>query len=97
MTANNIPNIPFVDPNNLTGVENNLINQVNAVITTEIIGSFPMFQNNGTGNLTTAAVAVWICMLIELRVISGLLNSTNDNLDQLRASELQNVVPPGGL
>ena len=96
MSANNIPFIPFVDPNNITGTENNQSAQINAILAQQILGSFPNFKSDGTGNLTTAAVIVSVAMLVELRVISSLLNSTNDNLDQLRASELNNVVPPGG-
>ncbi len=95
MSTNAIPPFGFVSPQADTGTANQLIAQVNALLAQQIIGAFPTFTNDGTGSLTTAAVAVWVCMLVELRVISGLLNSTNSNLDQIRADELNNVVPPG--
>jgi hypothetical protein len=49
--------------------------------------------------LTPATLATNLATLVELRCITGLLNSQgpNANLEQMRAEELHSVNPPGAI
>jgi hypothetical protein len=56
----------------------------------------PSYPAPGSGQLTSAQVDTAKAILIELRVISNLLNlGTNYNIDVMRADELFSVTPPG--
>ena len=50
---------------------------------------------DGTGNLTLINIAPQLAQLVELRNISSQLNTTNQNLDQARAQELNTLFVSG--
>ena len=62
----------------------------------QVIG--PMYNPNGlSGTPVPALIVTNTAILVELRVISALLNATGVDLNTLRADELSNVVLPGNL
>ncbi len=69
------------------------MNIINAANATQVIGptNDPM-----TGAIIKALITTQIALLVELRVANN-LNAGSANLDQMRADELNNVVPPGEL
>ena len=64
---------------------------------TGLVTTGPSFDANGF--LTPAGIATNLATLVELRCITGLLNSRgpNANLEQMRAEELHSVNPPGAI
>ena len=85
------------------GTLNQLIKLINATLE-PVAGALggvaaigPTFDAAGT--LTSLSIAVQLSILVELRCITGLLNSQgpNANLEQMRAEELHSVNPPGAI
>ncbi len=57
------------------------------------------YNLSGSSQPILASASVFIATLVELRVLNNLLNSQYQNVDlnQMRADELNAVVPPGSL
>jgi len=58
--------------------------------------TYPGPNPNGSGNVAFN-VNIPLATLVELRVISDLLNTSNLNLNNLRADELYAIVQPGSI
>jgi len=52
---------------------------------------------NASGGISPTLVTLPLAILVELRVISNLLNTQLVDLSNMRADELQNATPPGAL
>ena len=52
---------------------------------------------NAGGNIVPTLISLPLATLVELRVISNLLNTTNLDLNTMRADELNNACLPGEL
>jgi len=83
------------------GTLNQLIKLINATLE-PVAGALggvaaigPTFD--ATGTLTSLSIAVQLSILVELRCIANLLNTTGADQEQMRAEELNNVVPPGSI
>lgn len=93
-----IPLVNQINPPETTGTYNSLVNQIDTLFQTNNIGQQPTFNvaNLTATSLTTANVAVQVCILVELRVQNYLMQMTmadKTDLDQIRADELNNIIP----
>ncbi len=70
------------------------MNVINAANATQVIGPT---NDPVTGAIIKALITTPIALLVELRVANNLamFGPTGVSLDQMRADELNNVVPPG--
>ncbi len=67
------------------------MNVINAANATQVIGPT---NDPVTGAIIKALITTQIAILVELRVANNLAAGST-SLDQMRADELNNVVPPG--
>jgi hypothetical protein len=56
---------------------------------------YPLFTNDGSGNLMASGVAPVIGMLVELRLLSTFLNTSGLDLAPMRADELAEILVGG--
>ena len=68
------------------------MNIINAANATQVIGPT---NDPVTGAKVKALINTLTAVLVELRVMNNIANGGAVDLDQMRADELLNVVPPG--
>lgn len=60
------------------------------------LATYPGFTSDATGNLTPINIAPNMGFLVELRVMSNMLNSWGIDLNQARAEELNRIMASTG-
>ena len=60
------------------------------------LANYPAIANDGSGTLTPVNIAPNMGFLVELRVMSNLLNAWGIDLNQARAEELNRIVTATG-